>query len=120
MKGQFFIISTVIIVYALVIIIQYIYDYNKVDLTILEEAHELDYIGAIKESLNRTADISLTNGGCNKVEADLIEVENFIKNELAKQMIDIEFSHDKTNCPTILFSFNITTSNMFSETKFKH
>jgi len=62
MKGQFFIISTVIMVAALIMITQYMYDYGRVDLTQVEQMQELNYIEDVQNTLTRVAQVSCYKG----------------------------------------------------------
>jgi len=101
MKGQFFIISTVIMISALILITNYLYDYGKTDLTNVEYMQELNYISDIQNSLRSTATISCDGGSDEMLEKNLI----LANDTLHKQMLDmgIEFkivsNLDSLNCP---------------------
>lgn len=115
MKGQFFIISTVIIVAALIVLVQYLYDYRKVDLTTLEESQELNYIQQVKDNLKSTID----NSDCTRLEQDLTDTEKFLENQMIKQGITLKITHTIVNCHSS-FEFNISSSGFFSNTKFTY
>lgn len=116
MKGQFFIISTVIIVAAVILLTQYLFDYRKVDLTSLEETKELNYIQSIKDSLKSTVD----NSDCTRLDSNLIETEKFMKNQLIQEGITLNIAHTVLSCPRTSFEFNISSSGFFSNTKFTY
>jgi hypothetical protein len=120
MKGQFFVISTIVIASVLVLIVQYILDFSKIDLTAIEKEQELEYIGQIKTVLRRAANISYNNGGCNRLDEDLKDAENVIRIELAERGILFNSSHVITSCPTTNFRFNLTSRNFFSNTVFTY
>ncbi len=113
-RGQFFIISAVIMVSILVSISQYIFGYTAVDLTRVQETQELNYISAIKDSLYSTAKISF----CERLDADLRETEFFLTNNLAQQGINLKIRHNIISCSQVAFQFNITSPNFFSKTEF--
>ncbi len=113
-KGQFFIISAVIMVSILVSISQYIFGYMAVDLTRVQETQELNYISAIKDSLYSTA----KNSDCGRLDADLGEAEFLLTNSLAEQGIDLRIKHTILSCSQVSFQFNITSPNFFSKTEF--
>ncbi|MFQ6020871.1 MAG: hypothetical protein ACE5J4_02520 [Candidatus Aenigmatarchaeota archaeon] len=117
MKGQFFIISSVIMISAMILMVQYLYDFNKLDLTKLQEMYELDYIQMIKDSLAGTID----NSNCNRLEQDLEDAEEFLKDQLIKKGIRLEIYHEITsNCPTTYFNFSLITSNLYTYTEFTY
>jgi hypothetical protein len=118
MKGEFFIISTVIIISSIVLISQFFFDFGRTDLTLLEQSKELEYVDMIRDSLNTTANISYGLSGCSRVDQDLNDAEDFLKIQLSKKGIAFEAAHDTSLCPEIDFKFNITTSKMFSRTEF--
>lgn len=118
MKGQFFIISAAIIVSALFLITEYILSYGKVELMQLEELNQLNYIQPIKDSLKGTVKASLENSpSCARLEADLQEVESYLKKELIKRTLVLEIEH-AIICPAVNFEFNLTSQNFFSSTSF--
>ncbi len=116
MKGQFFIISTVIIIAALALITQYFYDYSKVDLTKSEQMIEGDYVYMIKNTLKKTAQISYDQEACVRVDADLNETEKFFEEQFIKKGIVFEGEH--LGCPTVDFQFNLTSDNYNAELSF--
>ncbi len=116
MKGQFFIISAVIIIAALAMITQNFYDYSKVDLTKVEQMREGDYVYMIKNTLKNVARISYDQESCVRVSADLDEAEKFFEEQLIKQGIDFEGEH--SGCPTVDFQFNLTSNEFKAEVSF--
>ncbi|MHA1988977.1 MAG: hypothetical protein ACW98D_20345 [Promethearchaeota archaeon] len=121
MKGQFFIISTVIIVSALMVIVQHLYDFGKVDLTNVEEMRELDYIGIVKDTLRNTIiDSTRVWGDCSKLNKDLNYSIYFMKNKLKEKGINLEISYNIHSACGADFNFNISTSDYFSETNFNY
>jgi len=119
MKGQFFIISTVIIISALIIIVQYLYDYGRADLTKIQELRELDYIQNIKDTLGNAVKNSIQTWGCSRLENDLDYSITFLKNKLLEKGIKLDVSYTN-NCPRVDFDFNISSSGYFSETSFTY
>jgi hypothetical protein len=125
MKGQFFIIASVIIVFTLVGLIRYIYDFGSINLSEIEEMGELNYISYIKKTLNDTAYSSyLVDEDCDKLIMDLDSTINFLENRLKEKGINLEISY-QINCfptgippPTISFSYSITTKNLYTSTNF--
>ena len=118
MKGQFFIISTVIIIAALALITQYFYDYGKVDLTQVEQMLEGDYVYMIKNTLKKVAQISYDQESCVRIDADLNETEKFFEEQFIKKGIVFEGTHDSSACPTIDFQFNLTSNQFNAEVSF--
>lgn len=129
MKGQFFIIATVIIISALIMMIQYFYDYGRSDLTIVQEMKETDYIAMVRDSLLTTAKASLLGSNCNieRLDADMEDAKNYLKDKLIEKgiLLDIEYSHSAFTVdilpPPVCYrivdiSFNLTTTNYFSQT----
>lgn len=115
-KGQFFVISSIILVSVMFLISQYLFDYGKVNLTKTGELRELDYIRIIKENLIETARNSL----CERLEEELSDSEKFMENQLAEKGIGFSVEHDIISCSEVNFSFNITSSNYFSRTEFSY
>ncbi|MBU3957942.1 MAG: hypothetical protein KKB25_02620, partial [Nanoarchaeota archaeon] len=72
-KGQFFIISAVIISSLLLIISHYFSGFSTISLTENSEMSELEYISMIKESLNDTAALSK----CDTLDEEISSSENF-------------------------------------------
>lgn len=114
MKGQFFIISTVIIIAALIIITQYFYDYSKTDLTEISDLQELYYIQDVKDSLTRTVELT----DCAYMDSELEYTEDFLKDKLLERGIILTITHDSTVCPTIDFDFTVESAGYRSETSF--
>lgn len=118
MKGQFFIIATVVIIAALIMLMQYFYDFGKTDLTTLEELSEPDYIAMIKQSFLEGIDNSLATGDCDKLAADLDGMEQSFRSMLISKGISFDASFNTTECPDVDVSFNLTTNKFHSETSF--
>ena len=118
MKGQFFVIATVIMVYTLVLVIQYVYDFSDIRLTQLEEMGELDYIQYIKEALNNTAKSSYEgSGGCDRLDTDINATKKFLEDEMIKKGISLTINYQIQDCPTTNFNFSLRTSNLVTKTE---
>ena len=115
MKGQFFVMATVIMILTLMALIRYFYDFSDINLPKLKEISELNYIPSIKETLIDT--INSYNGDCNKLQDDLTFTKDFLENKMIgrgiKTKIDYQFSCPP---PDISFNFTIKTSNIYTET----
>jgi len=120
MKGQFFVIATVIMIYTLVLVVQYIYDFSDINLTQLEEMGELYYIQYIKEALNKTVLGSYNSSlDCNKLTSDIDATKKFLQDEMIRKGINLTITYTKS-CPppTVFFNFSLRTSNLYSITEF--
>jgi hypothetical protein len=115
MKGQFFVMSTVIMILTLMALIRYFYDFSDIDLPRLKEISELNYIPFIKETLDDTVDSF--NGDCSKLQDDLTFTKEFLENRMIGRGINLSITHSGY-CPPIDFSFTIRTSNLYTETFF--
>lgn len=115
MKGQFFIIASVIMVSATMLLVQYLFDFAKTDLTKLEERRELDYIQPIKDVLIQTAKES----DCSVWEKELAYTESFVKSQMIKKGIVFDSSHRITDC-TVYFDFTLKTTNSLTKTEFTY
>ncbi|MCD6476903.1 MAG: hypothetical protein J7K26_01900 [Candidatus Aenigmarchaeota archaeon] len=125
MKGQFFIIATVIIIASLITITTYFYDYSKIDLTNVYDIQEIEFINDIKDSLIQTAEISYSRSGCLTFENDMIDTENFLKNKLLEKGIILDFIESSKNCPgnngkdyELSYKFTLKSNNFESTTEF--
>lgn len=110
MKGQFFIIATIVIISSLSLVVRYLYDFNKVSLTKVEEAYELNYIQQINESLQKTIDSSVSTEGCDRLEADLNYTEKFLKNQLFKKLIILLLAYNIKSCSSVDFKYSLISS----------
>lgn len=116
MRGQFFIISSVIIVSALVLITQYLYDFGKMDLSRLAELREPDYIRYVQTALNNSA-----NTPCDMAGAELNASESLLKTSLAERGIQLTTSHSVGfggNPSGVRIAFNLTSASFSSQTAF--
>ena len=121
MKGQFFVIATVIMVYTLVLVIQYIYDFSDIRLTQLEEMGELDYIEHVKEVLTKTASSSYNSSyDCSKVASDMYSTKKFLEEEMIKKGVNLTIIYDAQSCPSVNFNFSLRTPNLFTTTEFAY
>jgi len=122
LKGQFFIISSIIIISAIVISIQYFFDFSRVDLTKVEERAELNAINTVMNSLKRVIDNDKFKCSQNPpvFEPDIIEAENLLKSGLISRNIKLDIKHTIISCPTTYFNFNITTRSISSKTEFTY
>ncbi|MEM5872574.1 MAG: hypothetical protein QXD55_01805 [Candidatus Aenigmatarchaeota archaeon] len=118
MKGQFFVIATVIMIYTLMAIIQYIYDFSDINLVQLKKVPEFYYIQYIKDSLNKTVTSSITSLDCEKLETDIVATENFLKDELISRGINLTIAHENS-CSYVYFNFSLRTPELYTFTEFK-
>ena len=118
MKGQFFIIATVVIISTLAFLIQDIFVYRRIDLTKTQEVQELKYIEDIKDTMTST----FKNSASLRFEADLNETENFLKNRLIQKGIKLDIKHNVViggvGSYNMVVDYNITSSKFFSSTSF--
>jgi hypothetical protein len=116
MKGQFFIVATVIMVITLMALVRYFYGFSGINLQGIKEKSELNYIPFINDSLNEVLDSF--NGDCDKLRTDLEYTKKFLENSMIKRgmNLDIEYSF---SCPppTASFDFMIKSSDIYIETK---
>ena len=120
MKGQFFIIASVIIVFSLAGLITYVYDFGSVDLTRVEEISGLNYIEHVKKSLNETVHASYSSEDCVKLELDLNSTIDYLEEQLSKKGIILKINY-MYSCPPpdYDFIFSIKTADLYSETNFR-
>jgi len=128
MKGQFFVMATVIMIYTLMTLTQYLYSFSDINLVQLKKMSEFYYIPEIKNALNETALSSNTSLDCSKLNADLNSTENFLKQELISRGITLEVNHSIVTCPqtcppncpsfNVSFNFSLKTSNLYTFTQF--
>lgn len=122
MKGQFFVISAIIIISAITLITQYFYDFGKIDLTRLQQQKELEYIQMAKESLALSSNISHSLSKCERLDADLNDVEDELKRQLLKKGINFESVHEidcNSTQDSVYFEFSLISQNMRSTTDFR-
>ena len=115
-KGQFFIISAVIIASLLLIISHYFSGFGAISLTKNAEMSELEYISMIKKSLNNTAAFS----SCEALDEEISAAENFFSKKLAEQGIQMTAAHRIVSCSSVKFGFNLSSEGFFSETEFNY
>lgn len=99
---------------ALILIMNYLYDYGKVDLSNVEKMQELNYIGDVKNSLMQTLQISCANS--QNPEMNLVLSEKNLKERLLERGIVLEVAHTNVGCnpePVGDITFKIK-SNTFS------
>jgi len=92
MKAQFFIISSVIMIYVIVLTFQYLTGFSDIRLSGVEEHQELSYISKIKNSFIQTLNTSnySNSGDMNKIVKDIDFAKNFFKQELLKKGINFD------------------------------
>ncbi|MFH0928982.1 MAG: hypothetical protein V1818_01345 [Candidatus Aenigmatarchaeota archaeon] len=112
MKGQFFMVATVIMIITLMSLVRYFYSFSDINLTQLKEMSELEYVPFVKQSLDDV--IASYSGDCAKLQTDFDETVVFLENRMIERgiVLDIEYS---VSCPSVSFAFNITTSETFIE-----
>ena len=121
MKGQFFIIASVIIVLSLAGLITYVYDFGSIDMTEVGEMGSFEYIDYIRKSLNKTVYSSYSTNDCNKLRQDLDYTIEFLKSELSKKGIMLIANYDmNVVCPPVDVDFNysLKTPKSYTVTEF--
>jgi hypothetical protein len=123
MKGQFFMVATVIMIYTLMTMIQYIYDFSDINLIRLDKMVELDYIKYVKDVLSTTTISSNASMSCARVDLDLNYTENLLRSEMISRGISLSIAH-QMNCPSgnlnyVSFNFNLSTPELFTNTQFR-
>ena len=120
MKAQFFVIATVIMIYTLMSLVQYVYDFSNINLIQLKTTSEIYYIQYIKDALNKTVISSNTSQDCNKLESDINSTKSMLKSEMISRGINLTINHQLNNCPaSIYFNFSLITSDLYTFTEFK-
>jgi len=92
-------------------------DFGNINLTGVGEMGKLKQIDNIKQVLNRTVYSSYVNGDYNKLVIDLDSTANLLEKEFKKKGITLNIEYVYI-APNITFTFNITTEELFSSTKF--
>jgi len=123
MKGQFFVMATVIMIYTLMTMIQYIYDFSDINLVQLKTVTEFDYIRYVKDTLDTTVMSSFLPGkDYEKVESDIISTIIFLKSKMIERGISLTVRCDLiVDCYpnlNVSFNFSIKTSNLYTVTEF--
>jgi hypothetical protein len=121
MKGQFFVMTTVIMIYTLMTMIQYIYDFSDINLVQIKKMVEVEYIQYIKDVLNKTVFGSFVNQDCNKLDTDLTSTENFLTKETISRGVNLTIYHRITSCPvslSVYFNFSLRTPELYTFTEF--
>lgn len=114
MKGQFFIISAVIIASMLLIVSQHFSGFSNIVLTENAEMSELEYIGMVKKSLNNAIKAS----DCGRLEEEISAAESFLSKKLAEQGIEMSAKHQINSCSSVKLNFSLSSQNFFSSTEF--
>jgi hypothetical protein len=112
--------ATVIMIYTLMTMIQYIYDFSDINLVQLKKMAEIYYIQYIKDTLNKTV-VSSSYDCPNKLEIDLNATENFLKSEMISRGINLTISH-VISCPpsfNVRFNFSLKTPELYTFTELK-
>jgi len=117
MKGQFFVVATVIIIITLMSLVRYFYSFSDINLSKIKELSELEYIPYIKQTINDT--VFSFNGDCDKLREDLNYTKNFLEGEMIKRgmLLNINYVFNCPPTPTT-FTFTIKTSEIYTETTF--
>jgi len=119
MKGQFFVMATVIMIYTFMSLIQCIYDFSDVNLLQLKRLSEIYYIQYIKDSLNKTVISSSLSQDCNKVEIDVNSTEKLLRDSMIARGINLTISHNVV-CPSYVnFNFSLRTPELSTFTEFR-
>jgi hypothetical protein len=122
MKGQFFIISSVIMVYIIILTFQYLSSFNDIGASKNSDTQGLSYIPYIKDTLNRTVYTSLISNDCSRLSADLNYTRNFLKSEMMKRGVNLAIYYVvDCNLPVnVQFNFTATDRNLYSFTNFTY
>jgi hypothetical protein len=113
--------ATVIMIYTLMTLVQYIYDFSDINLLQLKKMSEIYYIQPIKDALNSTVVSSNASLDCNKLDVDLNSTEGFLKNELIARGVTLITYHKINSCPpsySVYFNFSLRTSELYTYTEF--
>jgi len=111
--------ATVIMIYTLMTLIQYIYDFSDINLLQLKTSSETYYIQYIKDVLNKTVISSNLNQDCDKVDIDLNSTETFLKKAMISRGINLMVSH-QIFCPSyVKLNFSLRTPELYTFTEFK-
>jgi hypothetical protein len=118
MKGQFFVMSTVIMIYTLMSLIQYVYDFN-INVPEVKKMPETEYIQYVKDAINGTISASKTSLDCSKVQTDLLASEAFLRQEMMSRGMSLTVQHTLSCSPIGAYvNFSITSPNFYSFTEF--
>lgn len=122
MKGQFFVMATVIMIYTLMTLVQYIYDFSDINLIQIKKVGEFYYIQYIKDALNKTVVSSNTSQDCSKLGSDINSTESLLKSAMISRGVNLTVNH-QINCPTTLsyvdFNFSLATPELYTFTSFR-
>ena len=115
MKGQFFIVATVIMIITLMSLVRYFYSFSGIDLPSIRELSEVEYAPYIKDNFDYV--INSFNGDCNKLRADLDYTRKFLESSMIKRGMNLSISYI-FDCPPpdIMFDFRIMSSDVLIET----
>lgn len=119
MKGQFFVMATVIMIYTLMAMIQYVYDFSNINLIQIKTLVETDYIQNIKDVLNKT--VVSSGSDCNKLDVDLNSVGSFLKTEMINRGVNLTIMYKIKSCPAplnVYFNFSLKTPELYTFTEF--
>lgn len=118
--------ASVIMIFSLILVIQYFYDFSDINLTELGSMNELYLIQYIKDSLNATVTSSYSSTkDCGKLKGDINLTEIFLKNEMISRGINLTVEK-QISCPFVLpppnvivrFNFSLKTPNLYTLTDF--
>lgn len=122
MKGQFFVMATVIMIYTLMTMIQYVYDFSDINLIQLKKMAEIYYIQYIKDALNKTVISSNSSLDCNKLDIDINSTEKLLKDVMISRGVNLTINHQISSCPpsvNVKFNFILRTPEFYTFTEFK-
>jgi hypothetical protein len=113
MKAQFFIISSVIIIYIITLSFQYLTGFSDIKISGVEEQQDFSYIEKIKNSFFQAFNISnyTNNGDLSMIVEDMNFNKNFSNQELLKRGISFDSKF-------IFFSNGFETGDMSEWTSF--
>jgi len=119
MKGQFFVMATVIMIYTLMTLVQYIYDFSDINLIQIKKVSEFYYIQYIKDALNKTVVSSNTSQDCGKLGSDINATESLLKSAMISRGVNLTIAHNII-CPSYVdFNFSLATPELYTFTSFR-
>ncbi|MBN2203057.1 MAG: hypothetical protein JW700_02645 [Candidatus Aenigmarchaeota archaeon] len=115
MKGQFFMVATVIMIITLMALVRYFYSFSDINLTQIKEISELEYVPYIRQSLDDV--IASNSGDCNKLQVDFDQTVVFLENKMIERgmVLDIDYTVNCPSAPLVTYSFEIQSPDILIE-----
>ena len=102
------------------LLMQYLLDFGSSDLRVVEQFRESEHIAPIRDSFLQGIDNSLASGDCDKLDADLLDMEDNFRRELISNGISFNAEFDTTLCPIVEGNFTLSTNKFKSTTSFSY